>query len=230
MSTISTVLLVHGAWADGHSWAKVIPLLGERGFRAVAVQLPLTSLPDDAAAVRRAIALEDGPLLLVGHSYGGAVISEAGDDPKVAGLVYAAAFAPDVGESAVSLGNTVPPAPMAREVRPDAGGFLKLTRAGVFDGFAQDLPEAEREILLATQGPTSVNALAGTATAAAWKSRPSHYVIASADRAIPPQLQQTMATRAKSRVSEIDTSHVVMLAAPRLVVDVIADAAARAAE
>ncbi|MDB5297284.1 MAG: signal peptide protein [Phycisphaerales bacterium] len=161
MSALPTVILVHGAWSDGSGWGKVIPLLRDRGLRAVAVQLPLTSLADDAAAVRRAIALEDGPLVLAGHSYGGAVVTEAGSDARVVGLVYAAAFAPDVGESAVTLGDSVAPAPLLAEVRPDAFGFVKLTRAGVFDCFAQDLSPAEREVLLATQGPTSVRSLGG---------------------------------------------------------------------
>src|SRR4029077_14429978 len=131
MTKASNVVLVHGAWADGSSWSKVIPLLLDGGLRVTAVQLPLMSLKDDAATVKRAIALEDGPIILVGHSYGGVVITEAGNDPKVVGLVYIAAFAPDVGQSAGSLGASVEPAPMGAEVRPDAQGFLKLTEVGV---------------------------------------------------------------------------------------------------
>ena len=139
MAKSSDVILVHGAWADGSSWAKVIPLIAAKGHPVIAVQLPLTSLGDDVATVKRAIALASGPIILVGHSYGGAVISEAGNDPKVEALVYIAAFAPDAGESAGSLGASVEPAPLGAEVRPDAQGYLKLTQSGVSDSFAQDL-------------------------------------------------------------------------------------------
>src|ERR1700750_2517027 len=126
MTMASNVILVHGAWADGSSWSKVIPLLLDGGLRVSAVQLPLLSLKDDVPTVKRAIALVDGPIILVGHSYGGVVITEAGDDPKVAGLVYIAAFAPDVGQSAGSLGARVEPAPVGAEGRPAARGLLTL--------------------------------------------------------------------------------------------------------
>ncbi len=130
MAKSSDVILVHGVWADGSSWAKVIPLLAAKGHSITAVQLPLTSLGDDVATVKRAIALASGPIILAGHSYGGAVISEAGNDPKVEALVYIAAFAPDAGESAGSLGASVEPAPLGAEVRPDAEGYLRLTQSG----------------------------------------------------------------------------------------------------
>jgi pimeloyl-ACP methyl ester carboxylesterase len=230
MDTTTTVLLVHGAWADGSSWRKVIPLLQASGLRSVAVQLPLTSLADDAAAVKRAIALEEGPVLLAGHSYGGAVISEAGDDAKVVGLIYVAAFAPNVGQSAGSLGASVPPAPLAAEAKADAFGFVKLTRTGMFESFAQDLPIADREILYAVQGPTSVQSLGGTATVAAWKSKPSYYLVGKNDRAIPPQLQRTMAATIKAHVTVVESSHVVMLAAPEIVAKVIIEAASTIAQ
>src|SRR5437899_1904178 len=167
------VILVHGAWADGSSWSKVIPLLLARGLRVTAVQLPLTSLKDDAATVKRALALADGPTVLVGHSYGGVIITEAGNDPKVAGLVYIAAFAPDVGQSAGSLGASAEPAPMGLEVRPDAAGFLKLTEAGVKNDFAQDLSPAEKNLLFAAQAPTAAAALGENVSTAAWKTKPS---------------------------------------------------------
>jgi pimeloyl-ACP methyl ester carboxylesterase len=136
---VTNVLLVHGAWVDGSSWAKVIPALESKGLNVVSVQIPLTSLADDVAATKRAIALADGPVLLVGHSYGGVVITEAGNDPKVRGLVYIAAFAPDAGESAVTLLKSVPPSPVGAELRPDASGFLKLTEKGVREDFAEEL-------------------------------------------------------------------------------------------
>jgi pimeloyl-ACP methyl ester carboxylesterase len=154
-STVKTVLLVHGAWADGSSWSKVIPLLEAKGLHVVAVQIPLTSFADDVAATQRAIDLEDGPVLLVGHSYGGAVITEAGNDPKVAGLVYVSAVAPDRGESTLGLIMSVP-TPIGAELRPDKSGFLKLTPKGIAEDFAQDLSAKEIAILTATQVPQTL--------------------------------------------------------------------------
>src|ERR1700733_10090898 len=213
------VLLVHGAWADGSSWSKVIPKLEARGLNVVAVQLPLTAPADDVATVQRALALEDGPVLLVGHSYGGVIITEAGNDPKVAGLVYVAAFAPDAGESAGSLGGTVAPAPIGAEIRPDAGGFLKLTKDGVFKDFAQDLTPGEKDILFAAQAPTSGKSLGGTVTTPAWKTKPSWYIVATDDRSIPPSLERAMAKKINAETISIASSHVVMLSHPAEVVN-----------
>jgi pimeloyl-ACP methyl ester carboxylesterase len=164
----SDVILVHGAWADGSSWAKVIPLLAARGHSVTAVQLPLTSRGDDVAAVKRAISLASGPIIMAGHSYGGAVISEAGNDPKVETLVYIAAFAPDAGESSGSLGASVEPAPLGTELRPDAQRYLRLTQSGVSDSFAQDLTDTEKLALYSAQSPTAGAALGGTVSAPAW--------------------------------------------------------------
>jgi pimeloyl-ACP methyl ester carboxylesterase len=150
---VRNIVIVHGAWADGSSGSKVIPLLQVKGLHVVAVQNPLTSLADDVAATKRAIALHDGPVLLVGHSYGGVVITEAGNDPKVAGLAYVAALAPSEGESVASVTKPFPPAPLGSEVRADAGGFLMLTPKGIAEDFAQDLPDNEKQLLMATQGP-----------------------------------------------------------------------------
>lgn len=220
------IILVHGAWADGSSWSKVIPLLDAKGFNVVAVQLPLTSLSDDAAAVKRAIALETGPVLLVGHSYGGAVITEAGDDPKVKALVYVAAFAPDKGESAGSLTATMPAPPLNSQVRPDPNGFLKLTKEGIYDDFAQDLPSSEKEVLYVAQAPTNANALNGKISDPAWRSKPSWYIVAANDRAISPKLERTMAKTIRATTTTLQTSHVAMLAEPKAVVQVIERAAA----
>jgi pimeloyl-ACP methyl ester carboxylesterase len=220
------VILVHGAWADGSSWSKVIPLLTAKGLNVTAVQLPLTSLEDDAATVQRAIALETGPVILVGHSYGGAVITEAGVDPKVTGLVYVAAFAPDAGQSAGSLGASAPPAPLGAEVRPDASGFLKITKDGFFSDFAQDLPMSERADLYASQAPTNVKALGGVITAAAWKTKPSWYIVAADDRAINPELEKTMAQTIHAKTTIVSASHLAMLSKPAEVAAVILDAAA----
>src|SRR5262245_59827345 len=152
---VRNVVLVHGAWADGSSWSKVIPLLEKAGLNAVAVQNPLTSFADDVAATKRAIALQDGPVILVGHSWGGVVITDVGADPKVVGLVYVAAFAPDVGEAVADLGKEFPPAPGGAEIRPDGDGYLTMTTKGVFESFAPDLPLAERKLVAATQGATN---------------------------------------------------------------------------
>src|SRR6266446_5751082 len=226
MTKASYVILVHGAWADGSSWSKVIPLLLDGGLRVTAVQLPLSSLKDDVATVKRAIALEDRPIILVGHSYGGVVITEAGDDPKVAGLVYIAAFAPDVGQSVGSLGASLEPAPMGAEVRPDAQGFLKLTEAGVMTDFAQELSPTEKDVLYAAQAPTAAGALGENVSAAAWKSKPRWYLVATADRAIPPNLERAMAKNIKAKTIEVAASHVAMLARPQETANLILEATA----
>jgi pimeloyl-ACP methyl ester carboxylesterase len=224
---INTVLLVHGAWADGSSWSKVIPLLEAKGLHVVAVQIPLTSFADDVVATQRAIALEDGPVLLVGHSYGGAVITEAGNDPKVAGLVYVSAVAPDKGESAFALITSVP-TPIDSELRPDKSGFLKLTPKGIAEDFAQDLSAKEIAVLTATQVPTSVAAMKGEVTIPAWKSKPSWYIIAANDRAISPELEAAQAKNIGATTTTVPSSHVVMLAQPSKVADVVFDAASKA--
>ncbi|UAK24267.1 alpha/beta fold hydrolase [Sphingomonas nostoxanthinifaciens] len=226
MSTISNVVLVHGAWADGSSWAKVIPALAAKGMAVVAVQLPLTSFEADVAAVRRAIALADGDVVLVGHSYAGAVIGEAGNDPKVARLVYIDAFAPDAGESAGSLFAKFESAPLGAEIRPDAEGFLKLTHDGIFNLFAQDLDEGGKALLLATQGPINGAALGGVLTEAAWKSRPTFYLIGDEDQAILRVEQERMAERMNATVAHVGSSHVPMLSHPDIVTDFILRAAA----
>jgi pimeloyl-ACP methyl ester carboxylesterase len=224
---VTTVLLIHGAWADGSSWSKVIPLLEAKGLRVVAVQIPLTSFADDVSATQRAIALEDGPLLLAGHSYGGAVITEAGNDSKVAGLVYVSAVAPDKGESALGLITSVQ-TPIGAELRPDKSGFLKLTPKGIAEDFAQDLSAKEIAVLTATQTPTSVAAMKGEVTNPAWKSKPSWYIIAGNDRAISPDLEAAQAKRIGATTVTVPSSHVIMLAQPSKVADVIFDAASKA--
>jgi len=226
MTAISNVILVHGAWADGSSWSKVIPLLVEKELSVTAVQLPLTTFEADVAAVRRAIALMDGDVVLVGHSYAGAVIGEAGNTPKVARLVYIDAFAPDAGESAGSLFAQFEAAPLGAEIRPDAEGFLKLTRTGIFDLFAQDVDDTEKTVLDAAQGPINGAALGGMLTQAAWKSRPVFYLVGTQDRAIPPAEQEKMAARMRATVAHIESGHVPMLSHPAAVADFIVQAAA----
>ncbi|WP_213805780.1 alpha/beta hydrolase [Granulicella sp. dw_53] len=227
-AAVKTVLLIHGAWADGSCWSKIIPLLEAKGLHVVAVQIPLTSFADDVSATQRAIDLEDGPVLLVGHSYGGAVITEAGNDPKVAGLVYVSAVAPDKGESAFGLITSVA-TPVGSELRPDKSGFLKLTPKGIAEDMAQDLSPKEIAILTATQVPTSVGAMKGEVTNPAWKSKPSWYIVATTDRTISPELEAAQAKKIGATTTTVSSSHVIMLAQPAKVANVILDAASKAA-
>jgi len=226
-TTPNTVILVHGAWADASSWSKVIPQLVASHLNVVAVSLPLTALADDVAATKRAIALVNGPVVLVGHSYGGAVITEAGNDPKVVGLVFVAAYAPDNGESSLSLA-TANPTPVGAQIRPDASGFLKLTAAGITEDFGQDLSDIEKVNLIATQGPTAGGALAALASTPAWKTKPTWFVIAANDRTVSPELEKTEAARMNATTITLPTSHLAMLAAPERVADFIEGAVAKA--
>ncbi len=221
---VKNIILVHGAWADGSSWSKVIPLLEADGLHVDAVQLPLTSLSDDVATVNRALALEDGPVLLVGHSYGGEVITEAGNDPKVVGLVFVAAYAPDEGESAQSLASANP-TPIVSEIRVDSLGYIKLTFKGIADDFAQDLSDVEKKILAATQGPWSATAFGAPITNPAWKTKPTWFVVAENDRVISPSLEEMEARRMNATTIAIPTSHVAMLAEPHKVAAFIEEAA-----
>jgi pimeloyl-ACP methyl ester carboxylesterase len=225
---VKNIVLVHGAWADGSSWSKVIPLLEAKGLHVTAVQNPLTSLADDVAATRRAIALQDGPVILVGHSYGGAVITEAGNDPKVVGLVYVAAFAPGDGESVGSISKPYPETPLGGELRPDAQGYLSVTRKGIVEDFAQDMPDKDKDMLVATQGPTNAAVLGATITTAAWKTKPSWFVIAGDDRAIPPALERAEAATMKATSITVASSHVAMLSHPKEVAELIEQAADKA--
>jgi pimeloyl-ACP methyl ester carboxylesterase len=224
---IKNIVLVHGAWADGSCWSKVITLLQAKGFHVVAVQNPLTSLADDVAATKRIIALQDGPVILVGHSYAGVVITEAGNDPKVVGLVYVAAFAPGDGESINSVSKPYPPAPLGGELRPDDQGFLTATPKGIAEDMAQDLPAGEQRILTATQGQTSGSVFGATITTAAWKSKPSWALIAGNDRAIPPQLENDEAVAIKATSITVPANHLAMLSHPKEVAELIEQAAAK---
>jgi pimeloyl-ACP methyl ester carboxylesterase len=220
----ATVILVHGAWADGSSWNKVIARLQEKGIDTIAVQNPLTSLGDDVAAVNRALESVKGPVVLVGHSWGGAVISQAGGDPKVKALVYVAAFAPDVGLSVNDLGKDAPPTPGGKEVVASPSGFLSISKKGIMEDFAQDLPKSESAILAATQGPTAAKAFDGKLTVAAWHDKPSWYVVSKQDRMIAPDGERAMAKAIKAHVSEVDASHVSMLSKPDAITTVIIEA------
>lgn len=221
---VTNVVLIHGAWADGSSWSKVIPLLEAKGLHVVAVQLPLTSQADDVATVQQAIARLDGPLLLVAHSYGGSVMTQAGNDPKVAGLVYVAAFAPDQGESPFELA-TAHPTPALQQLLQDQFGFLKLTETGIREDFAQDLSDSEQTVLAAAQSPTAAAALGAKVSAPAWRTKPSWFVIAARDRVVAPELQAIFAERMNATTFTLSSSHVAMLSQPYAVASVIRRAA-----
>ncbi len=221
---ITNVVLIHGAWADGSSWSKVIPLLEAKGLHTVAVQLPLTSYADDVATVQRAIALVDGPLLLVAHSYGGSVMTQAGNDPKVAGLVYVAAFAPAEGETPFDLASAHP-TPALKQLQQDQYGFLKLTTTGIREDFAQDLSDSEQTVLAAAQSPTAAAALSAKVSTPAWRSKPSWFVIAARDRVVAPELQTIFAQRMNATTLTLSASHVAMLSQPYAVASFIRRAA-----
>ena len=218
-----TVVLVHGAWADGSSWNKVISRLQHEGIEVVAVQNPLTSLADDVAAAHRAIAAAPGPVVLVGHSWGGAVITQAGEDPKVKALVYVAAFAPPVGMSVNDMGKGAPPSPGAKEVVFNEG-YLTISKKGIVEDFAQDLPKSESEVLAATQGPTAAKAFDEKITYAAWAHKPSWYLVSTNDRMIDPNAERAMARAMKAHTIEIAASHVSMLSNPDVVTSAIEEA------
>jgi pimeloyl-ACP methyl ester carboxylesterase len=221
---VRNIVLVHGAFADGSSYAKVIPLLVAQGFRVTAVQNPLSSLAADVAATKRAIAMQDGPVLLVGHSWGGMAISEAGNDPRVAGLVYIAAIVPQDGQTANDVLKPYPPTPGLGHMKPDSAGYLSLTRQGIEEDFVPDLPPAERALVYATQGPWNSAALAEQVMSPAWKTKPSWF-IAVDDRILPADYELAIAKRIKAKTTTLRSGHVPMLSRPREVAAVIIDAA-----
>jgi len=220
----ASVVLVHGAFADGSDWAKVIPLLQAKGLHVVAVQNPLTSLEDDVAVAKRAIDAQPGKVVLVGHSWGGSVITEAGANDKVSSLVYVAAFAPDAGQNSAELGKDYPAAPGFAHIKADASGFLTLTKEGMARHFAQDLPAAATSVMTATQGPILGKSFEQKLTVAAWKTKPSWYVVTSADHMIQPALQRDMARKIGATVTTLNSSHVPQQSQPAKVAQVILDA------
>jgi pimeloyl-ACP methyl ester carboxylesterase len=221
-----TVVLVHGAFADGSSWGKVIPLLEAKGLNVVAVQNPLSSLAADVDATRRAIDAQPGPVILVGHSWAGVVISQAGVDDKVKALVYVAAFAPPKGKSINDLGAGQPPPPWQSALQRDSGGYLRLSADAVAKYFAPDLTAKEISVVAATQGPAFSGLFDEKLTQAAYETRPSWFVVAKHDQMIPPAAEAAMAKAIGAKVTQLSTSHVAMLAKPREVADVILAAAA----
>ncbi|QEC40287.1 alpha/beta fold hydrolase [Pseudobacter ginsenosidimutans] len=222
---VKNIVLVHGAFADGSSWAKVIPLLQAKGYNVMAVQNPLTSLGDDVAAAKRVIASMDGPVLLVGHSYGGMVITEAGNDPKVVGLVYVCSLVPNDDQSAVDVTSAFPPAPGSSEFQVDASNFITLSNKGIHQYFAQDLNKEERNVVHATQVPWAVKGTTDKISKAAWKTKPSWFVIGLEDYMVPLDLARAEAKMINATVLELKASHVPMVSQPSKVASFIAGAA-----
>jgi pimeloyl-ACP methyl ester carboxylesterase len=228
MAGSGTVVLVHGGFVDGSGWEPVYRLLRNDGYSVKIVQNPTLSLDGDAAASKRIIDVQGEPVILVGHSYGGAVITAAGNNPNVAALVYIAAFAPDAGESVNTLIADPPPGAPVPPILPPQEGFLFLDRDKFHASFAADIPAEEAEFMADSQVPWGVDALGGTISEAAWRNKPSWYLVASDDRMIPPPAQRSMAERAGATVVEVAGSHSVFLSQPAAVVELIEQAASEA--
>jgi pimeloyl-ACP methyl ester carboxylesterase len=219
------VVLVHGGWVDGSGWEGVHNILTRNGHHVSVVQIPTLSLADDVMATRRVIGAQDGPVILVGHSYGGTVITEAGNDPQVAGLVYVAAFAPDAGESVASLIKDPPPDAPVPPILPPQDGYLLLDRAKFPASFAADVDPEKATFMADSQVPWGVAALSGSIDEPAWKTKPSWYLVTTEDKMIPPPAQRFMAKRAGSTVTEVPGSHAVYVSQPAAVAALIERAA-----
>jgi pimeloyl-ACP methyl ester carboxylesterase len=211
---VKNVVLVHGGFVDGSGWQGVHAELRKRGYSVTVVQNPTTSLADDVAVTKRALAAQDGPAILVGHSYGGVVVTEAGNDPKVAALVYVAAFAPDAGESVASIIKDPPPGAPVPPILPPQDGFLFLDKERFAASFAADVAPDLAAFMADSQVPWGLDALSGAVSQPSWKSKPSVYIVATEDRMIPPPAQRAMAARARSRVTEVAGSHALYVSQP----------------
>ena len=222
----TTVVLVHGAFADGSSWNKVIPRLHAKGLKVISVQNPLTSLADDVAATRRVLDVQTGPVVLVGHSWGGMVITEIGNHPRVKSLVYVAAFAPAVGQSITDMTKDYPPASGLGHVVADKEGFVTMTFEGISKHFAQDIPDAEARLVAATQGPIRASAFEDKVTQAAWSAKPSWFIVSEKDRMIQPVLQNANAGQISATTIRLPAGHVPQLSRPAEVAAAILSAAA----
>ena len=218
---VKNIVLVHGGFVDGSGWEGVYKTLKQRGYTVAIVQNPTISLADDVAVTKRTIAALEGPVILVGHSYGGAVITEAGNDPKVAGLVYVTAFAPDKGESVSSLIKDPPPGAPVPPILPPQDGYLFLDKAKFADSFAADVSADAAAFMADSQVPWGLEALAGTVSEAAWRTKPSWYLVSTEDKMIPPAAQRAMSKRAGSTVVEVKGSHAVYVSQPQAVAALI---------
>lgn len=226
-TVVKNVVLVHGGFVDGSGWQGVYNALKKNGYEVTIVQNSTTSLADDVATTKRAIAMQNGPVILVGHSYGGAVITEAGNDPRVAGLVYIAAFAPDRGESVSSLIKSFPSGGPQPPILPPVDGFLMLDKAKFPASFAGDVRPEEAAFMADSQVPWGVNALGGGITEPAWRSKPSWYLLTTEDKMIPPDAQRQMSKRAGAKVVDVKGSHAIYVSQPQAVANII-EAAAKA--
>src|SRR6266478_4519376 len=222
----SNVVLVHGAWADGSSWAEVIPYLQAAGLKVTAVQNPLTSLEDSVAATRRALALQDGPTVLVAHSWGGTVISETGIDPKVTALVYVAARAPDAAEDFVALSAKFPTGAVRAGVQ-EHDGFTRLSEDSFLKYFANGVEPKAAKVLYAVQEPAATALFGGRTTAAAWHSKPSWYAVSKLDQTINPDLERFLAKRMNATTVELEAGHLSLVSHPKEIADLILAAAGR---
>jgi pimeloyl-ACP methyl ester carboxylesterase len=227
-SVVKNIVLVHGAFADGSSWSKVIPLLQELGYKAVAVQNPMTSMADEVAFTKRIIALQDGPVILVGHSWGGAVITQAGDDSKVAALVYVTAYAPEVGQSANDASSPFGWTEGQKQIRVDGEKFATVTAEGMLEYIAEGLPIKERELAFAVQGQSYGPMFDEKLTVAAWKSKPTWAVISTKDQMLPPAMEESAAKKMGAITTILSTCHMSILEEPAKVTAVIDDAAKNA--
>ena len=222
---VKNVVLVHGGFVDGSGWQGVYDLLRKDGYNVSIVQNPTTSLADDVAVTKRMLAAQNGPTILVGHSYGGVVITEAGNDPRVAGLVYIAAFAPDKGESVSALIQNPPPGASVPPIMPPQDGYLFLDRAKFRESFAADVTPDAAAFMADSQVPWGLDALNGAVNAPAWRTKPSWYLVSTEDRMIPPDAQRAMSKRAGSTVVEAKGSHAVYVSQPQAVAAIITKAA-----
>jgi pimeloyl-ACP methyl ester carboxylesterase len=222
---MNNIVLVHGGFVDGSGWESVYTILKKDGYNVSIVQNPTLSLADDVAVTKRTLASQDRPVILVGHSYGGAVITEAGNDPKVAGLVYITAFAPDKGESVATLIKDPPPGAPVPPILPPQEGFLFLDRAKFAASFAADVESEKAAFMADSQVPWGLEALAGVISEPAWNAKPSWYMIATDDKMIPPDAQRAMSKRAGSTVVEVKGSHAIYVSQPEAVAALIEQAA-----
>ena len=227
-SAVKNVVLVHGAFADGSGWRALYNVLTKNGYNVTVVQNPLTSLEDDVNATHVVLDKQDGPAILVGHSWGGAVITEAGNHPKVVALVYVAAFQPDKGESALQWLQTAPPAPENGVLPPDDKGIVYYDKAKYHAGFCADISKDEADFMYASQGAFYAKGFVTPITKAAWRDKPSYGLVATEDKSIAPEIQQNMYKRSNTKVTEIKGSHVIFMSQAEAVAKVIIEAAVNA--
>ncbi|RYG53056.1 MAG: alpha/beta hydrolase [Chitinophagaceae bacterium] len=228
-SGVKNIVLVHGAFADGSGWEGVYKILTARGYNVTVVQNPLSSLEDDVAAAKLALDKQDGPAVLVGHSWGGSVITQAGNSPKVASLVYVAAFQPEVGETTLDLVMSAPPAPENGILPPDEKGYVYYDKAKFHKGFAGDLSKEKADFMYASQGAFGAKGFGTPITEAAWKTKPTWGVIATEDKSINPDILRRIYKRSNTKITEVKGSHVIFISQPKAVADVI-EAAAKGAK